>query len=284
GVDVLLVGDSLGMVVLGYKDTKHVTMNDMIRHTEAVARGATEAHIVADMPINSFNTVELALENARRLIKAGAHSVKNRVHALLDEQGFRCPYSDLFGKRSLRWIRELELGSLDRLVLDNHLCHVESLNSQISRVDAEVRRRGSLDMDVRLLLSLTGVGVYSALLIRSEIGDINRFPDYKRLVSWAGLAPRLHQSGSVEYSGGITKQGSKMLRWIMVEAARSAVRHDERMRVFYERVKRRRGDGKAIVAVACKMLKIIWFMLKRREPYQSRNEGKYGDKLKSLRR
>ncbi|TFH14942.1 3-methyl-2-oxobutanoate hydroxymethyltransferase, partial [Candidatus Bathyarchaeota archaeon] len=46
GVDVLLVGDSLGMVVLGYKDTKHVTMNDMIRHTEAVARGATEAHIV----------------------------------------------------------------------------------------------------------------------------------------------------------------------------------------------------------------------------------------------
>jgi len=56
------------------------------------------------------------------------------------------------------------------------------------------------------------------------------------------------------------------------------------MRVFYLRVKGRRGDGKAIVAVACKMLKIIWFMLKRREPYQGRNEGKYGDKLKSLRR
>ncbi len=76
GVDVILVGDSLGMVVLGYKDTKQVTMSDMIRHTEAVARGATEAHIVADMPINSFNTVELALKNARRLMEAGAHSVK----------------------------------------------------------------------------------------------------------------------------------------------------------------------------------------------------------------
>ena len=124
--------------------------------------------------------------------------------------------------------------------------------------------------------------VYTALLIRSEIGDISRFPDYKRLVSWAGLAPSLHQSGSVEYSGGITRQGSRMLRWIMVEAARTAVRHDERMRGFYERVKRRRGDGKAIVAVACKMLKIIWFMLTRREPYQSRNEGRYRVKLKSL--
>jgi len=60
----------------------------------------------------------------------------------------------------------------------------------------------------------------------------------------------------------------------MVEAAWVAVRHDERMREFYERVKRRRG--KAIVAVACKMLKIIWFMLSRRGPYQGRNERGMG--------
>ena len=67
-----------------------------------------------------------------------------------------------------------------------------------------------------------------------------------------------------------------------MEYSRVAVRYDERMRAFYERVKRRRGDGKAVVAVACKMLKIIWFMLTRREAYQSRNEGRYGRKLKSL--
>ena len=73
-----------------------------------------------------------------------------------------------------------------------------------------------------------------------------------------------------------------MLRWAMVEAAWVAVRHDERMRGFYERVKRRRGSGKAVVAVACKMLKVIWFMLFRRELYQSRNEGRYGVRLKSL--
>ena len=157
----------------------------------------------------------------------------------------------------------MKLGSLDRLVLDNHLQHVESLEGQIGRVD-EIRRRASLDEDVRLLLSFTGVDICMALLIRSEIGDIGRFPDYKRLVSWAGLAPFLHQSGTLEVHGGVTRQGSRMLSWIMVKAARSAVRHDERMRVFYERVKRRRGDGKAVVAVACKMLKVVWFMLTRR--------------------
>jgi transposase len=233
------------------------------------------------VPPRDLREIRALVRHRASLVRART-TVKNRVHAIVDQHGLRCEYSDLFGKRSLEWLRSLDLGALDRLMLDNHLGHVESLNGQIRRVDEEIRGRASLDEDVRLLLSLTGVDIYTALLIRSEVGCIDRFPDYKRLVSWAGLAPSLHQSGSVEYSGGITRQGSKMLRWAMVEAARVAVRHDERMRVFYERVKRRRGDGKAVVAVACKMLKIIWFMLKRREPYQSRNEGRYGRKLKSL--
>ena len=76
GVDVILVGDSLGMVVLGYDDTKSVTMDVMISHTAAVARGTRNAHIIGDMPIHSFDTVEDALLNAHRFMKAGAHSVK----------------------------------------------------------------------------------------------------------------------------------------------------------------------------------------------------------------
>jgi len=69
----------------------------------------------------------------------------------------------------------------------------------------------------------------------------------------------------------------------MVEAARSAVRHNERMRVFYERVKRRKSDGKAVVAMACKILNVVWFMLNRREMYRSKNEVRYGVRLKALR-
>jgi hypothetical protein len=68
----------------------------------------------------------------------------------------------------------------------------------------------------------------------------------------------------------------------MVECSRIAVQYDPRLCEFYERVKRRRGEQKALVAVACKMLKIIWFMLTRKEPYQSRNARLYGDKLYRL--
>lgn len=91
GIDLILVGDSLGMVVLGYKDTKSVTMEDMIHHTKAVARGAINTPIIGDMPINSYNTVEDAVRNAKQLLEAGARGVKiegNRpaiVDALMDE-------------------------------------------------------------------------------------------------------------------------------------------------------------------------------------------------------
>ncbi len=76
GIDLILVGDSSGMVVQGYSDTKNVTMADMIYHVKAVARGAKKTPIIGDMPINSDNTVENGIRNAERFLEAGAHGVK----------------------------------------------------------------------------------------------------------------------------------------------------------------------------------------------------------------
>lgn len=76
GVDILLVGDSLGMVVLGHPDTTAVTLAQMIHHTEAVARGAKKALIVADLPIDTYRTPKEALDSANQLIHAGAEAVK----------------------------------------------------------------------------------------------------------------------------------------------------------------------------------------------------------------
>ncbi len=75
-IDLILVGDSLGMVVQGHSNTKSVTMMDMIYHIKAVARGAKNTPIIGDMPINSCNTTRDGLENARKFMDAGAHGVK----------------------------------------------------------------------------------------------------------------------------------------------------------------------------------------------------------------
>ncbi len=77
GIDMILVGDSLGMVVLGFKDTKSVTIEDIIRHTAAVVRGSGDSLVIADMPIHTTDTVEMALKNCTMVLsKTGAHAVK----------------------------------------------------------------------------------------------------------------------------------------------------------------------------------------------------------------
>src|SRR5437879_6158624 len=76
GIDIILVGDSLGMVVLGYEDTTQVTLAEMLHHTRAAARGVKSALVVGDMPIHTFETPEQAVETAKQFIDAGAQAVK----------------------------------------------------------------------------------------------------------------------------------------------------------------------------------------------------------------
>jgi 3-methyl-2-oxobutanoate hydroxymethyltransferase len=76
GIDIILVGDSVGMVVLGYADTIDVTLDEMLHHTRAAARGVKHALLVADMPIHSYDTPEQAVDTARKFVAAGAQAVK----------------------------------------------------------------------------------------------------------------------------------------------------------------------------------------------------------------
>ena len=76
GIDIILVGDSLGMVVLGYSDTTQVSLEEMLHHTRAVARGVKRALLVADLSIGTYGTPAAAIENAQRLVAAGAQAVK----------------------------------------------------------------------------------------------------------------------------------------------------------------------------------------------------------------
>jgi 3-methyl-2-oxobutanoate hydroxymethyltransferase len=76
GIDIILVGDSLGMVVLGYQDTTQVTLEEMLHHTRAAARGVKQALLVADMPIDTYGTPEQAVQTARKFVDVGAQAVK----------------------------------------------------------------------------------------------------------------------------------------------------------------------------------------------------------------
>jgi len=210
--------------------------------------------------------------------------VKNRIQALLDKHGLKCPYPTLFSKKGLEWLRSLKLGFTDDAVLMSDLALLESLSEQIGFMDDKIASVAVNDERVRLLMTMPGLGYFAASLLVAEICDISRFSSDKRLVSWAGLAPGVQQSGDKTVHGRITRQGNRLVRWVMVQAAQTARLHDERFKEFYEKYSKRKGNQKAVVAVAHEMLRIVYFMLKRNEPYRGEKRDLSWRKLNSLER
>ena len=123
--------------------------------------------------------------------------------------------------------------------------------------------------EAQLMMTMPGVGAFSALLILSEIGDIGRFPDAEhRMFLDGGLVPSVHASGGKSHNGHITKQGSKWIRWILVENSLHAIRKTRRYGTLYTRVKKKHGNNAGRIAVARAMLKSIFHMLRKKEAFE----------------
>jgi transposase len=122
---------------------------------------------------------------------------------------------------------------------------------------------------VHLLTTIPGVGTFLACLLVAAIGDVRRFRDASALTSYAGLVPSVHQSGGTLYRGHITKQGSPLLRWGLVQAVWVHLRSegDTALKGFHRRVAARKGRRTATVATARKLLKVVYWMLLEEEPY-----------------
>jgi|WetSurMetagenome_2_1015567.scaffolds.fasta_scaffold14151_3 transposase len=159
------------------------------------------------------------------------------------------------------------LSDSDIFLLKEFTEMIDALNEKIRRVDARIEMLVD-DKDVAVVSSVPGVGKRSAAAIVAEIGDAGQSSDGSHLVSWAGLAPSVYQSAGVFVTGHITKKGSKWLRHVMVEVAHVAVRvRNSRLRAFYLRLRAKKGEKIAVVAVARKMLCIIWHLLVKGEKY-----------------
>ena len=208
--------------------------------------------------------------------------VKNRIHGLLDKHGLRMPGTTAFSKDNVAWLRGLSLGFMDDAILRSDLAVLEAVDAQVTLIEEKIAVLAAEDRRVRLLMTMTGVGYFTAMLVVSEVGDVGRFRGDKEFASWMGLVPSVHQSGEKTRIGGVSGPGNKRLRWALVESAQTAVRYDPRLGGLYERVSRRRGAGCAIVAVAHEMSRIMFFMLSRDEPYRDADVGLVERKLKNM--
>ncbi len=203
------------------------------------------------------------IAHRNRLVRTGAMA-KNRLQSLLHRHNLRPPNGKLFATKQRPWWQQLDLPLSERLRVDQDLATLDHFAPQVATIDRELHRLSTTEPwapQVPYLLQLPGVGVVTALTVLAAIGAIERFPSAKQLVGYAGLGAGVHASGETYRTGGITKDGRRELRWVLVEAAHTAVRSHPYWRALYARLEPRIGAGKATVAVARKLLVAIWYVL-----------------------
>jgi transposase len=189
-------------------------------------------------------------------------ALKNKVNNILSARGINLPKEALSSEKRLAEVLTLPFDQIVLVELRVIVDQIRSLNKSIAELEKTIAEEGSKLEGHKSLTSITGIGKISGAILLSVIGDVDDFPDESRLASYFGIVPRVSNSNESEHSGRIHKRGSKLGRTALVQSALIAARYSPYLRNFYERVKARRGTGKAIIALARKFLGIIYRTLK----------------------
>ncbi len=199
--------------------------------------------------------------------------MRNKIHAVVTSNGHGYQKRSLFTKKGREWLAGMELVEDERAVLEDLMAMEEDLSRRVTAMDRKIRERYRGERQVELVRTMDGMGYFLSALFLAEIDGPERFGDYHQLSSYSGLAPGGYQSGEVEQSRPITRQGSPWLRWALVEAAQTVKwRRKGPLYAWYRQVEKRRGSRKATVALAHKMLKILHSMLKQGRAFDYRPE------------
>lgn len=204
--------------------------------------------------------------------------VKNKIAAIVSKTGLQPPTRTTCGVKSQRFLSTASVLRCYRVALDGYLRSLTHLTTEIQQVSERITVQTEADPHARLLQTMPGIGAYSALLILSELGNIQRFPDSRHLCSYAGLVPSVHASGGKTRLGRLTKQGSSWLRWILVELAVHAINGAPQFRSLYYRMAKKHGRNVGRVAVARAMLKTIYAMLTKQEAFRPMVRGTAGQR------
>ncbi len=186
----------------------------------------------------------------------------NKIHAHLKGAGYESRKEAYDHPANLKKVLTLNWSTAVQIELEVIVNQILSLTDGITRLEKEIAERGSEIEGYANLKSIKGIGNYSAAVLLSVIGDVNDFADEDKLASYFGIVPRVSNSNKTQHHGNITKRGSKLARTVLVQCTLTAKRFSPYLKQYYERIKARRGSGKAIIATARKFLGIIYRTLK----------------------
>jgi transposase len=192
--------------------------------------------------------------------------VKNELQHLSMNKGMQRKRK-LWSEEGMRLLRELPLKPWASCRREDLLGLLAMLDEQIGKLDHAVAKAAEEHVQAKLLMTQPGIGPNTALAFVLTIGDVRRFPRGKQVASYLGLIPREHSSGGRQKLGSITKQGNRMLRSLLVEAAQIAVRYDPEFRREYLHRCHQKPKAVAKVAAARKLAVRLYWMLRTETPY-----------------
>jgi transposase len=189
-------------------------------------------------------------------------ALKNKVNNLCSAHGVNLNRESLSSEKGLKAVLEMRFDLLVNLELKIIVDQIRSLNKSIAELEEAIGKQGQKLAGHQNLTSIKGIGGLSGSILLSIIGDIHDFADEGKLAAYFGIVPRVSNSNETEHSGRITKRGTKLGRTTLIQCALIAQRYSPYLKTYYEKMKARRGAGKAIVALARKFLGIIYRTLK----------------------
>lgn len=203
-----------------------------------------------------------SLAQTRDTLVKSRTALKNKVNNLLSARGVNLGKESLASEKGLREVLGMCFSCTVEVELRVLVDQIRSLNQSIAELEKTISEQGPKLPGYENLKSIKGIGDVGASVLLSVIGDVNDFEDEGKLAAYFGIVPRISNSNETQHSGRITKRGSKLGRTVLMQCALIASRYSRYLHDYYERIKARRGTGKAIVALARKFLGIIYRTLK----------------------
>ncbi len=242
-----------------------------VRDTLILAR-LLAANLVPEVWVPPAHVRELRqlLSQRRQLVETHTQTV-NRMHSVAHRHHLPHARGKRFNEKTTGWQKDKILSGIEQFQLELEMENRAYIEKQLSRIGKEVTKMSHQKPwaeGMTYLMQLPGFGVIMAMTVLAAIGEIQRFETPQHLASYSGLTPGVEQSGTKNRGKGMTKEGRKELRWAMVEVAQRAVKSDPLWKHRFQEMQKRMHRNQAIVAVARRLLELVWYVLTRRQPYR----------------
>lgn len=186
---------------------------------------------------------------------------KNKAHAVMDKENKPNTLNSRKARRAAKY-RDDQLSPARQYILDQNIDVIEYFDRKIKAEDAWIQEFAANNSDAQRLKTIPGIGDVAALMLIAEYGDVSRFKKAKNASAYLGLVPRVYATSDVRRIGRITKTGSAILRWLLVQDAWGAIRTSAAFKIRYNRIMKRRGKHIAIVAIARMLAEIAYRVLR----------------------